>query len=224
MAKFSYIFSDFRAIKERDPASRGWFDRLLHYPGFQAIFCYRVAHVFWRRVPLIGKFIARDIQVTARMLTGVDIHPAAEIGPGLFIDHAMGVVIGETSEIGKNVSMFQEVTLGGTGKEKGHKRHPTIEDDVLISAGAKVLGAITVGAGSLIGANSVVVRDVPPNSTVVGVPGRVVRQEGRKIVGATFDHAALPDPIKEALENLQAQIERHERVKDLPSDSDEAGD
>ncbi len=142
----------------------------------------------------------------SRFLTGIEIHPGARIGKGLFIDHGMGVVIGETAEIGDNVTLFQGVTLGGTGKEKG-KRHPTIGNNVVIGTGAKVLGSFTIGDNVQIGANAVVVREVPANSVVVGVPGRIVKQEGRRFPGINLDHTSLPDPLTQALEKLQNEID-----------------
>jgi serine O-acetyltransferase len=154
--------------------------------------------------------LPRWIMAVARWLTGVEIHPAARIGRGLFIDHGMGVVIGETAVIGNNVTLFQGVTLGGTGKERG-KRHPTIEDNVVIGTGAKVLGSITVGHDAMIGANAVVVRDVPPESTVVGVPGRIAKTRDRHVPGINLDHTHLPDPLAERLQALQHEIDLIEK-------------
>jgi len=194
---------EIRAALERDPAARSGWEVLLLYPSVQAIAVYRIAH-FLHRFRL--RFLARLVSQTARGLTGVEIHPGAVIGRGLFIDHGMGVVIGETAVIGDNVTLFQGVTLGGTGKEKG-KRHPTIGHNVVIGAGAKVLGSFTIGDNVQIGANAVVIREVPANSVVVGVPGRIVRQEGRLFPGINLDHTTLPDPLAQALEKLQQEID-----------------
>jgi len=176
------IRADFRAIRERDPAlpdgPLGFFEALLCYPGFHAVFCHRFIHILHAklRIPLIPRLLSHIV----RFLTGVEIHPGAKIGKGFFIDHGMGVVIGETAQIGDNVTLYHGVTLGGTSWKKG-KRHPTVEDDVVIGAGAKILGNITIGRGSRIGAGSVVLKDVPPGSTVVGVPGVVVKVGDEKV-------------------------------------------
>jgi serine O-acetyltransferase len=194
---------EIRAALERDPAATSGWEVLLLYPSVMAIGFHRIAHPLHR----IGlKFLARLISQTARGLTGIEIHPGARIGKGLFIDHGMGVVIGETAEIGDNVTLFQGVTLGGTGKERG-KRHPTIGNNVVIGTGAKVLGSFRIGDNVQIGANAVVVREVPSNSVVVGVPGRIVRQEGRHFPGINLDHTSLPDPLAQALEKLQQEID-----------------
>jgi serine O-acetyltransferase len=203
---FIAIWRDFRAIKGRDPAARWFLDRLLCYPGFHALVLYRIAHVFW---VIRLRLAARLLGLVTRFLTGVDIHPGARIGSGVVIDHAHGVVVGETSVIGDNVTLFQGVTLGGTGKEHG-KRHPTVEEGVVIGAGAKVLGSVTVGANARVGAGSVVVRDVPPGATVVGIPGRVVVRDGVKIGAASLDHGDLPDPIREALDELARRLKLDE--------------
>ena len=202
----SVIFrGEIRAIFERDPAAANHLEVLLTYSGLHAIIYYRMAHFLRKmRIPLLPRMISQ----LGRLLTGIEIHPGAAIGKGLFIDHGMGVVIGETSIIGNNVTLFQEVTLGGTGKEKG-KRHPTIGDDVVIGAGAKVLGDITIGDNSYIGANAVVIKDVPQNSTVVGVPGRITKQDGKKI-DTGLDHIHVLDPIKQAMEALEKRIEELE--------------
>jgi len=194
---------EIRAALERDPAARSGWEVLLLYPSVQAIAFYRAAH-FLHRAGF--RFLARLISQTARGFTGIEIHPGAVIGKGLFIDHGMGVVIGETAILGDNVTLFQGVTLGGTGKEKG-KRHPTTGNNVVIGAGAKVLGSFTIGDNVQIGANAVVVREVPANSVVVGVPGRIVRQEGRRFPGINLDHTHLPDPLTQALEKLQHEID-----------------
>ncbi len=207
------IRADFRAILERDPAAHGFLERLLCYPGFHALVLHRVAHCIHKTLGL--RLIARLVSHWSRFCTGLDIHPGAEIAGGCFIDHGMGVVIGETSVIGKNVTLFQGVTLGGTGEETG-KRHPTLEEGVVVGAGACVLGNITIGKYTRIGARSVAVMDVPPESTVVGVPGRIVTHQGTRVHGATLDHGNLPDPIKNALQELheeiklaEAEIHRH---------------
>ncbi len=194
---------EIRAALERDPAARSAWEVLLLYPSIVAIGSHRVSH-WLHRIGL--KFTARMISQTARGFAGIEIHPGARIAKGLFIDHGMGVVIGETAEIGDNVTIYQGVTLGGTGKEKG-KRHPTIGNNVVIGSGAKVLGNITIGDNVQIGSNAVVIRDVPPNSVVVGVPGRIVRQEGRRFPGINLDHTTLPDPLTQALEKLQNEID-----------------
>ena len=198
---------EIKACFERDPAARNIVEVLLTYSGLHALVFYRIAHALavWR-VPVLP----RVLMTIARGLTGVEIHPAATIGRGLFIDHGMGVVIGETAVIGKDVTLFQGVTLGGTGKERG-KRHPTIGDNVVIGTGAKVLGNITVGNDSMIGANAVVIRDVPEHSTVVGVPGRITRVKDRHYPGIKLDHTHLPDPIAERLETLQHEIDALEK-------------
>jgi serine O-acetyltransferase len=193
--------ADIQAVFDRDPAARSTLEVIFAYAGLHAIWMHRMAHAFYRR----GWFwIARVLSQVSRFLTGIEIHPGAQIGKGLFIDHGMGVVIGETCEIGDDVTIYQNVTLGGTGTEKG-KRHPTIEDHVLIAPGAKVFGSVRVGRCAKIGAGAVVLRDVPANSTVVGVPGRVVIQDGMRIQ-ADFDQANLPDPVAEIFRSLQAEI------------------
>ncbi len=198
------MFDSIRAVRANDPAARNWLEILFCYPGLHAIWMHRIAHALYRiRIPVLPRFI----NYASRFFTGIDIHPGATIGKGFFIDHGMGVVIGETSEIGEGVTIYQGATLGGTGKQKG-KRHPTVGNRVVIGAGAKVLGNIAIGDNAYIGANSVVIEDVPANSTVVGVPGRVVRREGQKIRGASLDHTHLPDPILESLQQLQDAIEK----------------
>jgi serine O-acetyltransferase len=197
---------EIKAIFERDPAARSKLEVILTYSGLHAILFYRIANLLWAsKVPLLPRFISQ----LARFLTGIEIHPGAKIGKGLFIDHGMGVVIGETSVIGDTVTLFQGVSLGGTGKEKG-KRHPTLGNNVVVGAGAKILGNITIGDDVNIGANAVVIRDVPSNSTVVGVPGRVVRHKGKKHPGVSLDHTKLPDPIAERLAKLQDTIDEIE--------------
>jgi serine O-acetyltransferase len=200
----SDVLHDLRAARDRDPAARGVTTPgiLLTWPGVHALVAHRVAH----RLDAVGvPVVPRVISGGARLLTGVEIHPAADVGPGLFIDHGSGVVIGETAEIGENVTMYQGVTLGGTGFASG-KRHPTVECNVTIGSGAKLLGPITVGHGAKIGANSVVIHDVAPNSTVVGNPGHAVRVDGRRPEGPDTDWIHLPDPIADAIKGLSARI------------------
>jgi len=195
---------DVRAARDRDPAARdvGPVEILATWPGIHALLAHRVAHALNSAgVPLLP----RSLSMLARAITGIEIHPAARIGEGLFIDHGAGVVIGETADIGDNVTLYQGVTLGGTGFATG-KRHPTVQDNVTIGSGAKLLGPITVGHGAKIGANSVVITDVPPNSTVVGNPGHPVRVDGRRVEGPDADWIHLPDPIAEAIEGLASRI------------------
>jgi len=193
--------SDIAIIKERDPAARGNLEIFLCYPGFQAIFLHRFTHKLWNlKLPLIPRLLSQ----INRSITGIEIHPGAKIGKKVFIDHGMGVVIGETAEIGDNCLLYQGVTLGGTGKSHG-KRHPTLKENVVVGAGAKVLGSITVGANTRIGAGSVVVRSVQGNSTVVGIPGRVVHQSGVKI--NPLAHSALPDAEANVIRNLMDRID-----------------
>ena len=206
---FARIFSgkELKAAMERDPAATGYGEIIFTYSGFHALIFYRASHAF-RRLSI--PYLPRMVSQMGKFLTGIEIHPGADIGQGLFIDHGMGVVIGETTVIGDNVTLFQGVTLGGTGKEKG-KRHPTLGNNVVIGAGAKVLGNITVGDNVLVGANAVVLRDVPDDSTVVGVPGRVAKKRGQRIPGGiNLDHSSLPDPLQQALERLQHEIDHIE--------------
>ena len=199
---FHPISKDFKAALERDPAATSRLEVFLTYSGFHALLAYRVAHwlLSWK-IPFFPRFLSQ----AARWLTGVEIHPGAKIGTGFFIDHGMGVVIGETSEIGDFVTLFQGVTLGGTGKERG-KRHPTLGNHVVVGAGAKVLGGIRIGDNVKIGANAVVLRSVPPNSTVVGNPGRIVKYDGARIPEATMDHTNIPDPIAERFEAMEREL------------------
>ena len=198
------IKADFSIIKERDPAARGLLEIIFCYPGFQALVVHRISHKLWNlKLPLIPRLLSH----ISRFLTGVEIHPGAKIGKAVFIDHGMGVVIGETSEIGNRCLLYQGVTLGGTGKENG-KRHPTLEANVVIGAGAKILGAIIVGTNTRIGAGSVVVKDVEADSTVVGIPGRVVHQSGVKI--NPLAHSALPDTEGSVIRNLMERIDELE--------------
>lgn len=214
---FERIREDIKAVFERDPAAKNVLEVILCYPGLHAIIGYRIAHFFYER----GMFvIARLISHVVRFLTGIEIHPGARIGRRLFIDHGMGVVIGETAEIGDDVTIYQGVTLGGTGKEKG-KRHPTIGNRVVIAAGAKVLGSFEVGDEAKIGAGAVVLRPVPAGATVVGVPGKVVSRYGKRVPGIDLDHQDLPDPVQAALEALTRRIEElEERLESLESDSE----
>lgn len=203
---FDTIRSDWRAAFERDPAARNWLE-VLSYPGVHAIFWHRVAHQLWQ---LNLRTLARWLSYLNRFFTGIEIHPGATAGKGFFIDHGMGVVIGETAEIGDNVLIYHGVTLGGVSLEK-KKRHPTIGNNVVIATGAKVLGAITIGDNAKIGANAVVLKDVPPDSTVVGVPGRVVIQDGKKVETEPLTHGRGFDPEAEMIQALQRRIEALER-------------
>jgi serine O-acetyltransferase len=197
------MFKYFKSILDRDPAARWW--ELPLYPSIYAILLHRVAHFIWfLRVP----FFPRLISQISRFFTGIEIHPGATIGQYFFIDHGMGTVIGETCQIGDYVTIFQGVTLGGTGKEKG-KRHPTLKDHVVVAAGAKVLGNIELGEYAKVGANAVVVTNVPSHSTVVGVPGRVVTLRGKRMEGHELDHTNLPDPLLRRLESLERDLARH---------------
>lgn len=199
---FKRLKEDIEVVFDQDPAARTYFEVILTYSGLHAIWAHRIAHFFYKKKMF---FIARVISQLSRFFTGIEIHTGAKIGRRFFIDHGMGVVIGETCEIGDNVTVYQGVTLGGTGKEKG-KRHPTIKDNALIASGAKVLGSITIGENAKIGAGSVVLKDVPPNSTVVGIPGRVVVQDGVKIK-KDLKHNELPDPVADRLNSMQQEIE-----------------
>ncbi len=192
------IREDIETVFERDPAARSILEVLLCYPGLHAIWLHRIAHWLWTHNI---KLLARLVSHFSRWLTGIEIHPGAKIGRRFFIDHGMGVVIGETTEIGNDVTLYHQVTLGGTSTKKG-KRHPTIGNNVVIGAGAKVLGPVKVGDNCKIGANSVVIKDVPPNSTVVGIPGKVVRREGIKPTRVDLEHGKLPDPVMESLKQM----------------------
>lgn len=196
---FRRIKKDIKAVFERDPAVTNTLEVILCYPGFHAIWLHRIAHMFYQMRLFV---LARLISQINRFFTQIEIHPGAKIGEGFFIDHGAGVVIGETAEIGDNVTLYQGVTLGGTGKEKG-KRHPSIGSNVVISAGAKVLGSFKVGDNTKIGAGSVVLKEVPPNSTVVGVPGRVVKKDGEDNL---LEHNKLPDPILDVIRSMQERI------------------
>lgn len=206
---FNRLREDIQTVMDRDPAAKSWIEVLFLYPGLKAIRSHRTANFFYRHGM---KFIARAISQKVARKTGIEIHPGAKIGRRVFIDHGTGVVIGETTEIGDNVTIYQGVTLGGTGKDHG-KRHPTIEDGVMIGCGAKVLGPFTVGKNSKIAANAVVLSAVPPNSTAVGVPSRIVRRNGEKF--NNFDQVHIPDPISQELCKLQHQIDKlKERLKE----------
>lgn len=200
-----FFYQEIKTARQKDPAARGLFEIIILYQGLHALISHRIAHFFYKTHLF---FIARLISQVSRCMTGIEIHPGAVIGKGLFIDHGMGVVIGETSVIGDNVLLYQGVTLGGTGLEKG-KRHPTIGNNVVIGAGAKVLGNITIGDNSYIEANAVVIKDIPANSTVVGVPGRITKQDGKKI-DVSLDHIHILDPIMQNIEELEKRIEKLE--------------
>lgn len=212
------IHKDIKVIFERDPAARSFWEVVLCYPGLHAILFHRVAHKLYNKGFII---LPRLISQFSRFLTGIEIHPGAKIGEGLFIDHGTGVVIGETAEVGNNVTLYQGVTLGGTGKQKG-KRHPTVRNNVVIGTGAKVLGNIVIGDNARIGAGSVVNRDVPPNTTVVGIPGKIVIREGVNIADRDVEelidlhHENLPDPVAEMILCMQRKVARMEtRINDI---------
>lgn len=196
------IFNDeIKTVKDRDPAAKSALEVLLLYPGLHALVFYRISHQLWEwKIPIVPRWLSQS----ARFLTGIEIHPGARIGKRFFIDHGMGVVIGETAIIGDDVLLYQGVTLGGTGKETG-KRHPTLGNNVVVGAGAKILGNIVIGDNSYIGANAVVIKNVPPNSTVVGIPGRITKQEGRKIDMA-LDHMHVNDPVMENISKLLGRV------------------
>ena len=212
--KVNKIKMDLEAARTHDPAATGAWEIVLTYNGFHALVLYRIAHYLHVRG---FRLIARMISALGRFFTGIEIHPGAKIGYGVFIDHGTGVVIGETTEIGNNVTIYQGATLGGTGKDKG-KRHPTVESGVMISAGAKVLGPITIGKNAKIGAGSVVLKDVPANATVVGVPGVVVRLNGER----TDDlDQALPDPVEDKLNDLSERLRKLEEARSAGEEKDE---
>lgn len=202
MGFIKHIKEEFQVIQERDPAIKTPMEVLL-YPSFRVMIQYRKAHKLYQNGHY---FLARWVSQRAARKTGIEIHPGAQIGKGLFIDHGNGVIIGETAIIGDNVTLYQGVTLGGTGKETG-KRHPTLRDNVMVSAGAKVIGSFTIGENSKIGAGSVVLEEVPPNCTVVGVPGRIVKRENRKVPRSDMDQIHLPDPVLEDIRTLQKENE-----------------
>jgi serine O-acetyltransferase len=204
MHLFAHIRQDIVSVQERDPAARSWLEVVLCYPGLWAVWIHRISHGLWAaKLRLAARFLSQ----IARFFTGVDIHPGAQLGHRLFIDHATGVVIGETAVVGNDVTMYQGVTLGGTGKQQG-KRHPTIHDGVFIGNNANVLGNITVGENSRIGAGSVVLSDVPPNSTVVGVPGHIVYRSGARVL--ITDPHDIKDPLSDALIALSSRVEELE--------------
>jgi serine O-acetyltransferase len=204
MAMISRMREDIQAVFDRDPAARSVLEVVLAYPGLHAIWMYRAAHWLWEHHL---KLLARLLSELARFITGIEIHPGATIGQRLFIDHGMGVVIGETTEIGDDVLIYQGVTLGGTSHKK-EKRHPTIEDHVMISAGAAVIGPVRIGRGSRIGAGAVVVSSAPPYSTIVGIPGKVIEGESARQDIAELDHARLPDPVARAIQGLVDKLNR----------------
>ncbi|MFH0840318.1 MAG: serine O-acetyltransferase EpsC [Candidatus Omnitrophota bacterium] len=207
----TFFKNEIKSALERDPAATSPIEIMLTYSGFHAIVIHKITRALHKaKIP----FLPRLLSQFGKLITGIEIHPGATIGKNLFIDHGMGVVIGETTIVGYNVTLFQGVTLGGTGKEKG-KRHPTLGNNIVVGAGAKVLGNITIGDNVSIGANAVVVRDVPPNSTVVGVPGRITKREGKKIPGINLDYTSLPDPLANSLDRLQEEIDKIEsEIKD----------
>lgn len=200
-----FFYNEIKAAQDKDPAARNFLEVLLLYQGLHALISHRIAHFFYK---LRMNFVARLISQISRHFTGIEIHPGAQIGKRFFIDHGMAVIIGETSIIGDDVLLYQGVTLGGTGLRKG-KRHPTIGNNVVIGAGAKILGNITIGDNSYIGANAVVIKDVPPNSTVVGVPGRITKQDGKKI-DISLDHIHILDPIMQSMEELEKRVKNLE--------------
>ncbi len=222
MGIISYIKDEIQVVRERDPAIKSNMEVLL-YPSFKVILHYRIAHKLYMKKHY---FLARWISQRAVRKTGIEIHPGATIGKGLFIDHGSGVIIGETAVLGNNVTLYQGVTLGGTGKEQG-KRHPTLQDNVMVSAGAKILGSFTIGENSKIGAGSVVLEEVPPNCTVVGVPGRIVRMGEKKIPRTDMDQIHLPDPVLQDIKELQNDnirlhgelLEMEKRLKELTESS-----
>ncbi|MBE6903612.1 MAG: serine O-acetyltransferase [Ruminococcaceae bacterium] len=213
---FKTLREDINKIKERDPAARSFFEVLFLYSGVRALASYRLAHWFYNNKLF---FLARFISQKSRNRTGIEIHPAAKIGKGLFIDHGMGVVIGETAEIGDNCTIYQGVTLGGTGKDTG-KRHPTLGNNIMVGAGAKVLGPLNIGDNCKIAANAVVLFDMPPNCTAVGVPARIVVRDGKKVPkGSDLDQIHIPDPVSQELCKLSIRIDHLEKAtKDIISD------
>ncbi len=205
---FSGLWADAQSIRERDPAARSNLEVFLLYPGFHAVIYHRISHWLYLHKRF---FLARWVSQMARTLTGVEIHPGATIGRGLFIDHGMGIIIGETAEIGDNCTIYHGVTLGGTGKDTG-KRHPTIGNNVLISTGAKVLGPFSVGDNSRIGANAVVLQEVPANSTVVGMKARVVKLGGQRVPSYDLDQINIPDPLSQEICRLQHRVHVNEQM------------
>ena len=206
------------SVFDRDPAAKSWIEVLLCYPGLHALWAHRINHWLWtHHLRLLARFLSQG----SRLLTGIEIHPGAQIGRRFFIDHGMGVVIGETTIIGDDVTLYQGVTLGGTGKEKG-KRHPTLGNNVVVGGGAKILGNITLGENCRVGAGSVVLNDVPDNSTIVGVPGHIIFRDGKRVV--ITDPKEIRDPLSDALAALAEQVQKlEETVKELTRERDEAG-
>jgi len=204
---FGRLKEDIRTIFERDPAAKSYLEVILCYPGLHAVICHRIAHGLYRRRWYVA---ARLISQISRFFTGIEIHPGAAIGRRFFIDHGSGIVIGETTEIGDDVTLYQGVTLGGTGKDKG-KRHPTIGNNVTIGSGAKILGPISIGHNAKIGAGAVVVRCIPPNSTAVGVPAHVVGREGIDETYVDLNHTDIPDPLEDEIRELEKRIRELER-------------
>lgn len=204
------LLSDARNMAEKDPAAKNVLEVILLYAGFHALVWHRMAHWFYCRRLF---FMARLLSQLGRFFTGIEIHPGARIGKNLFIDHGMGIVVGETAEIGDNCTIYHGVTLGGTGKDTG-KRHPTIGNNVLIGSGAKVLGPFTVGDNSMVGSNSVVLKEIPPNSTVVGIPGRVVKDKTERVPSRDLDQVSLPDPVNQDLAVLREQLAAIQRIFD----------
>jgi serine O-acetyltransferase len=206
---FDTIRRDIQSVFDRDPAARSWLEVVLLYPGLHAVWGHRISHWLWKRnFKLLGRWVSQ----LARGLTGIEIHPGATIGDSFFIDHGMGVVIGETAEVGSNVTLYHGVTLGGTSLSKG-KRHPTLEDNVVVGAGAKILGAITVGANSRVGANAVVNKPVPPNSVVVGVPGQIIKRQERRLSDPPdLNHGVMPDMIGASVISLMSRVDALEQV------------
>lgn len=204
---FQRVRADIKAALERDPAARSRLEVFFCYPGLHAIILYRMTHWLWtHRLRLMARFLSE----IGRFLTGIEIHPAARIGQGLFVDHGMGTVIGETTEIGDNCTLYQGVTLGGTGKETG-KRHPTLGNNVVVGVGASILGNIPIGDGALVGAGSVVLRPVPADSTVVGVPARVVREQGKRVASMSISGATQVDPCEQCMKEISLRFEEFER-------------
>ena len=203
-----FFYADIKEVQKRDPAAKSCLEIILLYPGLHALVYHRLAHALYKMRLF---FLARLLSQSSRFFTGIEIHPGAKIGKRFFIDHGLGVVIGETAILGDDVLLYQGATLGGTGVVKG-KRHPSIGNNVVIGAGAKVLGNIVIGDNSYIGANAVVIKDVPPNSTVVGVPGRITKQDGKKM-DISLDHARALDPIMQNIEEIQKRIEMLEKNK-----------
>ena len=215
---FAHIRKDIKAALERDPAARSSIEVLLCYSGLHALIYHRVAHALWHAHL---RLLARLLSQFARFLTGIEIHPAAQIGEGVFIDHGMGVVIGETAVVGNGCTLYQGVTLGGTGKTRG-KRHPTLGENVVVGAGAKILGDITIGDGAAVGAGAVVLKSVPPEGTAVGVPAKVVSVAGRK-AAAALEHGLMPDPVAEFCDEMAHRVAELERAVGIPAPGGPAG-